>query len=175
MIAGVYGAGKSTICKRLSLELNLKFFSASELIKSERGSVTWCENKKTDKIESNQQYLVNAVNKLKRVDFLLDGHFCLLDGEGNIIKLNFNVINKLNLGAILLLKENAEVICKRLLTRDNKFWDEITLSELLHVEEEQASKFAIENNIPFESFYSSDYCEIKGFISSLYKEGTVNE
>lgn len=175
MIAGVYGVGKSTICNKLSLELNLKFFSASELIKLEKGSVTWSENKKTDQIDSNQEYLVNAVNKLSGDDFLLDGHFCLLDTEGNINKLNFNIINSLNLGAILLIKESAEIICNRLLIRDKKTWDKIIVSELLQVEEEQASNFARENNLPFKSIYSSDYLAIKNFVSNFYRKGSVNE
>ncbi|OBU10765.1 ATP-binding protein [Morganella psychrotolerans] len=171
MIAGVYGVGKSTICNKLSNDLKIKFFSASELIKSEKGFITWDKYKKTDQISSNQDFLVNAINRMSGIDFLLDGHFCLLDKEGNIKKIEFDVIDKLNIGAVLLLKESTDVICNRLMDRDKISWDESLIIQMQEIEEKQAFKFTTEYNLPFKSFYVSDYEVIKKIHTKLIQSG----
>ncbi|WP_418889474.1 AAA family ATPase [Pectobacterium brasiliense] len=41
MVAGVYGVGKSTVSNKLSKDFNIKFYSASDLIKAEKGYSNW--------------------------------------------------------------------------------------------------------------------------------------
>ncbi|PLV53274.1 ATP-binding protein [Erwinia sp. B116] len=171
MVAGVYGVGKSTVCNKLSKDLMIDFFSASELIRSEKGSITWGKDKKTDEISSNQHYLINAISRMLDDDFLLDGHFCLLDKEGLVKRIEFDIIRELNIGAVLFLQENPEIICKRLMDRDKIYWDEEVIEKMQKVEGEQALMFTEKYNLPFNSAYVTDYEEIKKFIKISYKSG----
>lgn len=75
--AGIHGSGKETICKQISKEFEIPYFSCPELLK-------WQElytrsNKNVDDFE-----LLNVIRSnitpLKLT--LLDGHFCLLNRGG---------------------------------------------------------------------------------------------
>lgn len=167
MIAGVYGVGKSTICSKLSNDLKLNYYSASELIKAEQGFSTWDKNKKTGGIKRNQDYLYNAINKKVNENFMLDGHFCLRNKSDDIEIIDFKYIRKLGIEAILLLKEEPEVICNRLINRDGVIWSKDFIFDMQEKEEEQAIKFAKENLIPFSSNFVNEYDFIKSFVEKI--------
>lgn len=61
-VAGVYGVGKTTICDRLSLEMGLPHYSASDLITKRIGE-KYGENKVVSNVDNNQINLINAVKK----------------------------------------------------------------------------------------------------------------
>ncbi|NPE55822.1 AAA family ATPase [Dickeya dadantii] len=175
MVAGVYGVGKSTVSNKLSEDFNIKFHSASDLIKAEKGYSTWDKDKKTDQVKNNQEYLIKAINKMSGDDFLLDGHFCLINKNGNIENIDFSTIKKLHINAVLLLKENPGIISRRLFDRDKVLWDESFISKMQESEESQAKLFTHENNIPFSSMYVNNYNAIKKFITKSFYIRKENE
>lgn len=175
MVAGVYGVGKSTVSNKLSEDFNIKFHSASDLIKAEKGYSTWDKDKKTGQVKNNQEYLIKAINKMSGEDFLLDGHFCLINKKGNIENIDFFTIKKLHIDAVLLLKENPGIISRRLFDRDKVLWDESVISKMQENEESQAKLFTHENNIPFSSMYVNNYNAIKKFITKSFYIRKDNE
>jgi len=175
MVAGVYGVGKSTICSKLSDDLKLNFYSASELIKNEKGFSTWDKNKKTGEIKKNQDYLYNAINKKESENFLLDGHFCLRNKNDKIEMIDFKSIQNLGIKAVLLLKENPEIICNRLMNRDDVLWSKDFISELQNTEEIQAINYTKENIIPFSSNFVNEYDAIKNFVAKSFHLRTSDE
>lgn len=71
-------------------------------------------------IDDNQQYLLQAVNELKGSgqNFILGGHFCLLNATGDITRIPCDTFTSLKPGAIILLMEKSKVIVARRKERD---------------------------------------------------------
>ncbi len=118
-IGGVHGVGKSFFCNKLLEITGISTFSASKLIE-ERKNITFKSDKLIVDIDDNQNYLLDAVDSLKdqKVDFVLDGHFCLLDGDGNVTRIPEQTFSDLKPDAIVLLTEKPEIIAERRNTRD---------------------------------------------------------
>lgn len=118
-ISGVHGVGKSYFCNLVKDATGIECFSASSLIK-ERKKQGFPADKRVDNIDENQSYLLAAVDALRASlgEFLLDGHFCLLNTEGMITRIPLDTFTTLKPEAIILLTENPEVIAKRRQKRD---------------------------------------------------------
>ena len=118
-ISGVHGAGKSFFCDRLLETTGIKSYSASKLIE-ERKNITFKADKLIADIDDNQHYLIDAVNSLRdqKASFVIDGHFCLLDSDGNVTRIPEQTFLDLKPDAIVLLTERPEIIAERRKTRD---------------------------------------------------------
>ena len=118
-ISGVHGVGKTYFCNILKSRLGINCYSASSLI-SERKKIGFSSDKLVTDIDDNQLYLLDAVKDLKSSDreFLLDGHFCLLDKDGVITRIPQDTFTTLLPDAIVLLTEDPQVIAKRRQERD---------------------------------------------------------
>ena len=103
-IGGIHGVGKSTVCTKISDSLKIKSYSASSLIKSVSG-LTFPSDKKIKGINKNQDLLITAVDKYidPNIYCLLDGHFCLLDQNGEITDIPIATFTNLSPSAILVL------------------------------------------------------------------------
>ena len=119
-ISGVHGVGKSYFCKLVKDSIGIASYSASKLIadKKQKG---FSKDKLIPDIDENQQYLLQAIDELRLSgkDFILDGHFCLLNAEGDIYRIPFETFSSLKPEAIILLTESPFVIAKRRSDRDN--------------------------------------------------------
>jgi adenylate kinase len=118
-ISGIHGVGKSYFCDKVKAELGIETFSASRLI-SNRKHAGFTSDKLIPDIDDNQQYLIIAVKELNLSthDYLLDGHFCLLNSEGHVTRISEETFMKLHPNAIVLLTEKPEVIAERRKQRD---------------------------------------------------------
>lgn len=118
-ISGVHGVGKSYFCNRVKDVTGIECFSASSLIK-ERKKQGFPADKRVADIDENQLYLLAAVDDLRASlgEFLLDGHFCLLNTEGVITRIPLDTFTTLKPEAIVLLTEDPKVIAKRRQERD---------------------------------------------------------
>lgn len=116
-VSGVHGVGKGTLCRKLVSIVDLVHLSASDLIRRRK---ELDKNKKVLNAVNNQEILVQELNALaQHKKLLLDGHFCLIDTTGNIIKLPIELYERLNISKIILLKSEANTIYQQLLTRDS--------------------------------------------------------
>ena len=118
-ISGVHGAGKSYFCNLVKKATGIECFSASTLIKK-RKKQGFSSDKRVANIDENQLYLLAAVDDLRASlrEFLLDGHFCLLNTKGEITRISLDTFTTLKPEAIILLTEDPEVIAKRRQERD---------------------------------------------------------
>ena len=118
-ISGVHGVGKSYFCKELRKQCEINYFSASELIELGK-KVFFSKDKKVSNIDDNQKYLISAVDELRKQnkEFVLDGHFCLLNQHGEITKITENVFYELQPDLVVLLTEKSQIIHDRRLERD---------------------------------------------------------
>ena len=62
-VAGVYGVGKSTLCEKLSKELSIPFYSASDLISKVNGE-SYGTNKVVKDKSQNQDILADVIHQI---------------------------------------------------------------------------------------------------------------
>src|SRR5690606_18775242 len=96
-IGGIHGVGKSTICQHICRELNMVYLSASELLKWEEINDD-ANNKKVKDIPFTQNRLITGLfNTIqKRHFYLLDGHYCLLNGKAEVEKISIDIFMQIN-------------------------------------------------------------------------------
>ncbi|WP_136194001.1 ATP-binding protein [Actinomyces procaprae] len=118
-IGGVHGVGKSHFCKRVKEVTGIEVYSASTLIASKKHA-GFKGDKLISGIDDNQQYLLQAVSELRVSirNFILDGHFCLLNDFGEVIRVSHDTFTTLRPDVIMLLTEKPEVIAARRMDRD---------------------------------------------------------
>lgn len=142
-ISGVHGVGKSYFCDMVKKTIDINAYSASTLI-SNKKKVGFSNDKLIPDIDDNQQYLLQAVDELRTSEgnFILDGHFCLLNAEGQVQRIGFDTFTTLKPEAILLLTENPEVIAERRRSRDNREVSAGSIKEFQDSEESYAKEVA---------------------------------
>ncbi|SOD19768.1 ATP-binding protein [Pedobacter xixiisoli] len=139
-VGGIHGVGKSTLCKQLCLDFNLEYLSASELIKwSEINSDA--KNKKVRDIPSTQNRLINGLIENVEVDgnYILDGHYCLLNAEGIASNVPLSLFSAINPRLFCLVTGNVTEIQKGLEERDQRPYDADFLLSMQNQEVEYAS------------------------------------
>ena len=156
-ISGIHGSGKTYFCKQVKEKLGCLTYSASKLI-SERKQLEFTSDKLIPDIEDNQQHLLSAINELNAINpvYLLDGHFCLLNGEGKITRIEQSTFISLNPEALVLITEEPEIIVKRLNERDGTKRDK---NEILLFQEEEsayATELSVLLGIPLHIYNESN-------------------
>ena len=159
-IGGIHGVGKSLFCSKLSERFGLAHFTASSLI-AEHKQTVFMPEKRTSNIDENQQCLVVAVNeqKAKGNEFLLDGHFCLLDQSGSIVRVPLEIFELLSPVAILLLTESPAEIVKRRWERDHTVSSLTQITEFQDEEVRYAKEVAGSMQIPIR--VSRGFCDFE--------------
>lgn len=120
-ISGVHAVGKGYFCNMVKDKLGIQSYSASTLI-SEKKHAGFNPDKLIPDIDDNQRYLLAAVDELRKSEknFILDGHFCLLNVNGEVTRISLPTFTTLNPEAIILLTEDPEIIARRRKERDGK-------------------------------------------------------
>lgn len=134
-IGGIHGVGKSTICKHICRELNLEYLSASELLKWKDINED-AKNKKVKDIPDTQNRLILALTHRVQQDknYLLDGHYCLLNSNDEVVNIPLDTFEKINPFSLNIILGNVAEIKKRLEMRDNKLYDYALLERLQNEE-----------------------------------------
>lgn len=124
--------------------------SASELIREQKGRITWDAAKHVKEIDDNQQALVAALNRKREQgrDLLLDGHFVLRNEIGSIAPIDTGAFVMLRLAGVVLLEEDAEVVVGRLHARDGQQVTTIDVLEMARAERETAQRVTSELGLP---------------------------
>ena len=148
-ISGVHGVGKSYFCGIVKDRLGIESYSASALI-SERKNQAFSVDKLIPDIDENQQYLLDAVDDLRAYgrEFVLDGHFCLLDNKGVVSRIDSDTFIKLKPEAIVLLTESPEIILDRRKSRDGIEYSMKGIQEFQNQEEAYATEISDLLGIP---------------------------
>lgn len=124
-VSGIHGVGKTFFCNQVKEQLGINTYSASKLI-SDRRDKDFSVDKHVSNIDENQLLLLQAIDKLREKgdEFILDGHFCLLDKEGLISRIPMDTYTSLKPDKIILLTEQSSVIVRRRLQRDGILLEE---------------------------------------------------
>lgn len=168
-ISGVHGVGKTYFCDMVRNELGINAYPASQLI-AEKKKAGFDSSKLVSDIDENQQYLLVAVEDLrqKEGDFILDGHFCLLDTSGVVTRIGVDTFTFLKPEAIILLTEKPEVISRRRKERDGKDVTPESIETFQNEEKKYAEEVAAQIGAKlFISTGSDDLLKAIDFIKSL--------
>lgn len=149
-LAGVHGVGKGFLGAPVAESLGIDHFTASQLIREEKGRATWGTDKRVMELDDNQSALIRAVRQRRDAgqDILLDGHFVLRGTSGELVRLAKEVFADLQLSGVVLLTEDAELIVERLTGRDGIAVNPESIAELASEESAHASKVCSVLQIP---------------------------
>ncbi|MBW7989516.1 MAG: AAA family ATPase [Planctomycetes bacterium] len=149
-IGGVHGVGKTPLCKSVCTKFNVIHHSASKLI-TKYSHIKFPSNKRVENIQRNQDALICAINKYldTNKNYLLDGHFCLLDQDGVVTKIPLSTFTVISPMFIILLHEDPSNIYFRLQDRDRERYDMDFLSSFQKQELHYSRLVATKLNIPY--------------------------
>lgn len=173
-IAGVHGVGKTYTCNQLKKDFVV--YSASGLIE-QYSKIHYSGYKKAYNIENNQRHLINIVGQMEShgEKFILDGHFCLFNADGEVEKISYEIIRQLHIEGIILIWDKEDIIQKRIQMRERKS-DLLTLYEIVNLQEQEinyAQNVAQTLNIPLALINASnedDIFKCEHFITSLWED-----
>ena len=88
--------------------------------------------KEVEDVSANQDRLIVYLRKIVDVDkpYLLDGHFCLKNTDGQIENIPLETFKAIDPEFIVLLEEDIELVSKRLNRRDGKTYDSDFLTRM---------------------------------------------
>ena len=150
-VSGIHGVGKTYFCNMIKEKLGIRNFSASQLI-AEKRKRNFSVDKCVSDIDDNQLFLLDAINELRQAgeEFILDGHFCLLNEEGVITRIPMETYTLLKPDTMILLLESPKIIAERRYQRDGIRQDECTINNFQDAEKADATEIAGQLNIPLE-------------------------
>lgn len=148
-IGGIHGVGKGTICSKVCEQTTLVHLTASELLKW--NEISAVDNKKVENIQNTQDRLITGLNNTTKANesYLLDGHFCLFNADGEVEKVPLETFIKIAPKSISIVTAEVEQIKEQIEKRDNKEYDFNVLKNMQNIEKEYAEKIATYLNIPF--------------------------
>lgn len=150
LVAGPHGAGKTFLAKPAAERLGLRYATASQLIRDERGHATWTETRQVTQIDENQIALARAVTRILDggEQLLLDGHLVLRNRPNDHQRLADSVFRNLRCRRIIILTAPVDVLLSRLRGRGDETWTsgEITAFSAAEIQhgEAVASQLGIE-------------------------------
>ncbi len=152
-VSGIHGVGKTYFCNLIKEEIGIKSYSSSQLI-AEKRNKEFSADKLVSDIADNQVLLVKAIEELRenKEEFILDGHFCLLNTCGEIIRISYDIFQLLRPDTIVLLTETPDIIAERRFQRDGIVEDISVINAFQTAEKKYASEIAEQFGI---SFYMS--------------------
>lgn len=158
-IGGIHGVGKSTICNKICQELKIEYLSASSVLK-------WQEinndlnNKKIKDVNENQDRLIFGLTNLIKKDiyYLLDGHYCLLNNDNEIVNIPLNTFKSIKPISLNVIVGEIDEIKTNLENRDNKSYDYNLLEEMQEQEllyaKQLSQRFGLKLNVGSKNDYS---------------------
>ncbi|WP_342609244.1 ATP-binding protein [Vibrio tritonius] len=165
-VSGIHGVGKGTLCQEIKNRLNIESHSCSDLIKEYSNYIE--KDKCVDNAEFNQLALLKGLQEITSPAILLDGHFCLLGKDFQVINLEFKTFESISPNKVLLVTCDELKVSDRIFNRDGKRIEVKALKELQQSEKYRAQEFCNKNNIPLYEFVSE-----KSELGSLIKWLTV--
>jgi len=157
-VGGIHGVAKSYFCDRITNKTDLQAYSASKLI-AELKNEQFKFDKLIADIGGNQNYLLDAVNRIPEKEFILDVHFCLLNSAGEVERLPLDTYKQLPIIAIMVIYDDVSKIVEMLNARDGIKHNEAAFGKFQNEEISYAKEIAELLCVPFAGINSESYIE----------------
>lgn len=166
-LGGIHGTGKGFISDRLCHNLSMKYLSASGLIKWTEIS-TDAKNKAVDNIPNTQERLMTALKAtcIENKNYLLDGHYCLLNSNQEPTKIEFEIFSEINPTILLIITAEPELIRERLANRDNRNYNISLIEEMQSVEKQYAEEISFKLKVPLYFVNEGNINEVTNLIKN---------
>jgi adenylate kinase len=164
-ISGSYGSGKSTLCKKKTEQSNFVHISASKIITDECNE-SYENSKSVKDVQNNQDVLIEKISELSKGNYLLDGHFVIMNNLNTPEVIKIDVFKRLELSGIILVLLQAKELYHRLKGRDSFDYSINQLEVINRLELETARKTSKELSIPLRIIYSK-YNEFEKAINEI--------
>lgn len=147
-VGGIHAVGKGTICKELAEKFNFEHLSASQVLKW--NEISDSKNKNVQNFDTTQDRLLTNLNKIIEPNkkYLLDGHFTLLNSNGEPEKIDESTFFGIQPQSIILLTCEPKVIFERLKQRDDSTYKLSVLEKMQQMEIEHADYISKKLNVP---------------------------
>ncbi len=168
-IGGIHGVGKSTISRQICVETKVEYLSASEVLKWEEinGDL---KNKKVKNVIHTQDRLIAGLTNLTEAgkNYLLDGHYCLLNNNNEVINVPFKTFAEINPVSLNLITDDISEIKKKLEQRDNKLYDYNLLELMQERELHYANYLSKKMGVALHIGTKRDFSEILNALLKIY-------
>jgi adenylate kinase len=160
-VGGIHGVGKGTICKELAQKFDFEHLSASKILNW--NEISDLKNKKVQHFGTTQDRLLTNLNRIIKPNkkYLLDGHFTLLNSNGEPEKIDESTFVGIQPESIILLTCEPKIIYERLKQRDSSFYELNILEKMQRLEIEHAKYISKQLYIPL-------FTVINGNTSSIF-------
>lgn len=150
LVAGAHAVGKTYLAKPAAAQVGLRYATASQLIREERGHATWTTTRQVTQIDENQVALVSAVARILDggEQLLLDGHLVLRSSPNNHQRLAEPVFRGLRCRRIVILTAPIEVLLSRLKARGDETWTADEIAAFSETEVQHGKVVAANLGIP---------------------------
>lgn len=167
-VGGVHGVGKSSCCAQVAKLVDCMHVTASQIIRAERSHAVPSVGKLVADVDGNQRLLIRGFHTLRAqagpMPILLDGHFAVRDGLGEIQSVSVDVFRSLGIDHIVCLFDEPRAIASRLKQRDSTTLADDEIRELQDAELHRARLVAAELAIPFMMLQSGDVEFLRHFL-----------
>lgn len=174
LFSGVHGVGKGFFLEKVKKDIQqYDVYSASLLIEQFQPA-TDAGYKKVSNVNSNQDVLIKAIKAQKiqnKKDFILDGHLCVFNANGDVVRIPEYFFADAGINGIVLLQDEPQIICERINQRDS---NKVRICDIESVQNEE-QKYAEELQHKFQIDYTiiSHKCTGEQFQEKLKELGEV--
>ncbi len=152
LFSGVHGVGKGFFLDKMNKEIEgYNIYSASALIEKYQAS-TDAGYKKVSNVKNNQDVLTRAIKEVKlkgENSFILDGHLCIFNSEGNVVRIPESFFYETRIEGIVLLRDHPDVIFDRIKSRDGNEISVQCIQQMQDEEEKYAKELSEKYGIPY--------------------------
>ncbi|HEX7890775.1 MAG TPA: ATP-binding protein [Ramlibacter sp.] len=169
-VGGVHGVGKSTCCAQVAQLTGCLHVTASEIIRRERSQAIASAGKLVSDVDGNQKLLIRGFHTVRlqtgSVPILLDGHFAMRDGLGEIQSVSVDVFRSLGIDRVVCLLDEPSAIAARIQQRDGTAPSEREIAELQDAESRHARLVAVAIAAPFMFLQGGDVEALRRYVPS---------
>lgn len=120
-VGGVHGVGKTSMCADAAERVGATHLTASSLIREARHDAIAAADKRASDVPGNQELLLKQFAERASTAngvVLLDGHYTILNGQGETVRLEASLFAALGVSTFLCVRGDAQAIAGRLADRD---------------------------------------------------------
>lgn len=159
-VGGVHGVGKTTICAQVAQLAGCLHVTASEIIRRERAQAIASAGKLVADVDGNQRLLIGGFHTLRQkagaTPILLDGHFAMRNGVGEIQSVSVDVFRSLEIDRVVCLVDEPSAIAARIRQRDGTAPADREIADLQNAELRHARQVAAALAVPFTLLQGGD-------------------
>lgn len=167
-VGGVHGVGKSTCCAQVAQLAGCLHVTASEIIRRERAQAIASAGKLVADVNGNQKLLIRGFHTLRgeagTTPILLDGHFAMRDGLGDIQSVPVDVFRSLGIDRVVCLVDEPSAIAERTRRRDGTAPADQEIAALQDAELRHARSVAATLTLPFELLQGGDVAALRHYV-----------